>query len=60
MKIVNIKITFEDLFSGATMVKECTRSEETFKKMQKSIGQVVERFENNIHFSFKVIKVEQA
>ena len=59
MKIVNIKITFEDLFSGATMVKTATRSEETFIKMKNSIGQVVERFENNIHFSFKVVKVEQ-
>lgn len=60
MKIVNIKITFEDLFSGATMVKNATRSEDTFIKMQKSIGQVVEHFENNIHYSFKVIKVEKA
>lgn len=59
MKIVNIKITFEDLFSGATMTKTATRSEDTFIKMQNSIGQVVERFENNIHFSFKVVKVEQ-
>lgn len=59
MKIVHIKITFEDLFSGATMTKTATRSEETFVKMQNSIGQVVERFENNIHFSFKVVRVER-
>ena len=59
MKIVNIKVTFEDLFSGATMTKEATRSEETFFKMQKSIGQVVHRFESNIHWSLKVVKVEQ-
>jgi hypothetical protein len=59
MKIVYIKVTFEDLFSGATMVKTATRSEDTFIKMKKSIGQVVERFEDNIHFSLKVVKVEQ-
>jgi hypothetical protein len=34
MKIVYIKVTFEDLFSGATMVKTATRSEDTFIKMK--------------------------
>jgi hypothetical protein len=34
MKIVYIKVTFEDLFSGATMVKPATRSEDTFIKMK--------------------------
>ena len=59
MKIVNIKITFEDTFSGAKLIKECTRCEYTFEKMKKSIGSIVNKFENNINYNWKVIKVEQ-
>jgi hypothetical protein len=40
------------------MVKTATRSEDIYQN-EKSIGQVVERFEDNIHFSLKVVKVEQ-
>jgi hypothetical protein len=59
MKIVYIKVTFEDLFSGATMVKPQHEAKIHLSKNEKSIGQVVERFEDNIHFSLKVVKVEQ-
>ncbi len=61
MKIVNIKITFKDLFSGATMIKNVTRSQDTFEKMQKSIGQVVNHFDRQaqIAYTWEVIKVEQ-
>jgi hypothetical protein len=59
MKIINIKVTFEDIFSGAKEVKECTRSEETFKQMIAGIGSIVKRFENGINYQWKVIKVEQ-
>jgi hypothetical protein len=60
MNIVHIKVTFEDIFSGATLVKTCTRSEETFRKMKASIGTIVPVFENNIKWEWKVIKVEQS
>lgn len=60
MKIVHIKVTFRDRFSGATRVKFATRSEATFEKMKQSIGQVVVRFEGNIRWEWEVEKVEQA
>ena len=59
MDIVNIKVTFEDQFSGAKMVKEVTRSKDTFDKMQKSIGQIIHQFENNIRYEWKVISTEK-
>lgn len=60
MKIVHIKVTFEDVFSGAILEKTCTRSEVTFEKMKQSIGAIVPRFDNNIKWEWKVIKVEQS
>lgn len=57
MKIINIKVTFEDVFSFAQEVKECTRSLETFKQMKAGTGSVVKRFENGINYQWKVIKV---
>ena len=60
MKIVHIEVVFRDRFSGATMRKIVTRSEETFQKMQNSIGQVVRRFENNIAWEWEVVEVKQA
>jgi hypothetical protein len=61
MEIVNIKVTFEDLFSGCTMQKTCTRSKDTFAKMQNSLGQIVKEFnkKDNINYTWKVVKVEQ-
>lgn len=59
MKIVNIKVTFEDVFSGAQEVKECTRSESTFEQMKTGIGSIVKRFENGINYQWKVIRVEE-
>ncbi len=59
MKQLNIKITFRDLFSRALLIKEVTGSESTFHKMEKGIGQVVHRFEDNIHWEWEVIKVER-
>jgi hypothetical protein len=62
MDIVNIKITFEDTFSGCTTTKECSRSLDTFEKMKQSIGQVVKQFDkkSQISYTWKVVKVEQA
>ncbi len=58
-KIINIKVTFEDTFSKCLLTKVCTRSEETFRKMQNGIGQTVRQVENGIAFEWRVIKVEQ-
>jgi hypothetical protein len=55
MKIVYIKVTFKDLFSGATMVKPTMKRRYIYQN-EKSIGQVVERFEDNIHFSRRLNK----
>lgn len=60
MKIVHVKVTFKDTFSGATTVKTVTRSEYTFNKMKESIGSIVTVFENDIRWNWEVIKVEQA
>jgi hypothetical protein len=57
--IIHIRVTFEDEFSGATLVKEVSRSMETFVSMQASIGQIVRRFENGISWAWRVIKIEQ-
>lgn len=59
MKIVHIKVTFEDTFSFAQLEKVCTRSEVTFERMKNSLGTIVEHKENGINYQFKVIKVEQ-
>ncbi len=59
MKIIHIKITFRDTFSGAYCEKITTRSEHTFERMKACIGQVVTRFENNINWHWEVISVEQ-
>jgi hypothetical protein len=60
MDIVHIKVVFEDQFSGAKNTKIVTRSAPTFEKMKAGIGSVLERFENNIRWQWKVISVEQA
>ena len=60
MDIVHIQVTFEDTTSGATMVKVCTRSKETFERMKQGIGTIVPHFDNNIKWLWKVVKVEQA
>lgn len=59
MKIVHIKVTFEDTFSFAQLEKICTRSEETFERMKNNLGAIVEHNDNGINYQFKVIKVEQ-
>jgi hypothetical protein len=59
MKIVHIKLTFEDIFSGATEIKTCTRSENTFEEMKKSIGSITRVHSNSITFEWKLIKIEQ-
>lgn len=59
MKTVHIKLTFEDVFSKAIEIKNCTRSEDTFIEMKKSIGSITRIHQNNITFEWKLIKVEQ-
>jgi uncharacterized coiled-coil protein SlyX len=59
MNLINIKITFQDQFSFALMTKQVTRSEVTFEKMKASIGTIINRFEDNIHWQWQVISVEQ-
>jgi hypothetical protein len=60
MKIINIEVVFKDRFSGATMKKAVTRSEDTFQKMKNGIGQVVRTFENGIAWEWEVVEVNQA
>ena len=60
MNIIHIKVTFVDSFSKAKLEKTVTRSEDTFKKMQASIGQVCPQFENGIKYLWEVTKVERA
>ena len=60
MNLVHIKLTFEDVFSGATEVKYCSRSEATFNKMKKQIGNVTTVSSNGITWQWELKKVEQA
>jgi len=60
MDLIHIKITFEDIFSGAIEVRECTRSMDTYNRMMASLGSVVNVFDGTIQWQWKVIKVEQA
>lgn len=60
MDLVHIKLTFEDVFSGATEVKYCSRSEATFNKMKNQIGNVTVVSSNGITWQWELIKVEQA
>jgi hypothetical protein len=60
MDLIHIKITFEDIFSGAIEVRECTRSMDTYNRMKASLGSVVNVFDGTIQWQWKVIKVEQA
>lgn len=57
--LIHIKVTFEDTFSFAKTEKTCTRSRDTFEKMKANIGTVVHQFSHDIHWQWKVIKVEQ-
>jgi hypothetical protein len=59
MKIVHIKVTFEDTFSFARLEKVCTRSEITFEKMKSNLGAIVKQFENGINYEWKLIKIER-
>jgi hypothetical protein len=60
MDLIHIKVTFEDIFSGAIEVRECTRSMDTYNRMMASLGSVVNVFDGTIQWQWKVIKVEQA
>jgi hypothetical protein len=60
MNLIHIKVTFEDIFSGAIEVRECTRSMDTYNRMMASLGSVVNVFDGTIQWQWKVIKVEQA
>lgn len=61
MKIIHTKITFEDIFSKAKNIKTTTVSEYTFNKMLNDIGKTIPHFDKDkqIHFNFKIIKIEQ-
>jgi hypothetical protein len=60
MDIVHVKLTFEDIFSKATEIKFCSRSESTFNEMKKAIGSITRVHSNNITFEWKLIKIEQS
>jgi hypothetical protein len=59
MKIVYIKVTLKIYFQVQRCKKPQHEAKIHLSNDKKSIGQVVERFEDNIHFSLKVVKVEQ-
>lgn len=63
MDLIHITITFQDTFSGAKVIRNCTRSMETFEKMRKQVGEVViDRFNKatHIHETLRLISVEQS
>ena len=55
---MKVKVTFEDTFSFAKMQIIRTTDQNTFEKMKKGIGSIVNRKENGINYHWKVIKVE--
>ena len=57
--MIKVEVEFEDCFSFAKLNKTANVTQEQFDKMQKSIGQIVHRFENNIHWELKVINIKE-
>jgi hypothetical protein len=59
----HVKITFEDTFSFAKVVKNITVSGLTLKRIQSHIGDVViDRFDKNkgIHETLKLLSIERS
>jgi|LauGreDrversion4_2_1035121.scaffolds.fasta_scaffold17767_4 hypothetical protein len=60
MNLIHIKLTFEDVSSGKVIVRECTRSMYTYDRMVASLDNIVNVFDGEKQWQWKVIKVEQA
>lgn len=61
MNIHHIKITFEDAFSFAKIVKETTVSDITLQKMRAQIGEIVHRYfdkSQGIQYTLRLVSIE--
>ena len=59
MDIVHVKITFEDTFSKALLIKTATVSNYTWIKMCLGVGQIIRAYEDKTLFNWKVIRVQR-
>ena len=56
---MQVEIKLQDCFSSATDTKTKEVDQETFEKMVKGVGTVFHQFNNGIHWTWKVVSVNQ-